>query len=124
MWWKMEFNLTSKGRRKLIRNNFMYHLNKTLENGNTYWECDKRRRGSGCKAKVVLDQQNNFLWQSDEHTHVLGPEKVAVEKSRSGIKRAAIETNVSTSNIIAANIAGVTDNVLAKLPGWKLCVAM
>ena len=32
------------------------------------------------------------------------------------IKRAAIETNASTNNIIAANIAGVTDDVLAKLP--------
>ena len=37
-------------------------------------------------------------------------------KSRSAIKRAAIEQNASTNNIIAANIAGVTDNVLAKLP--------
>ena len=45
---------------KLIRNNFVYHLNKTLENGNTYWERDKRRSGSDCKAKVALDQQNNF----------------------------------------------------------------
>ena len=56
----MEFITKSKGGRKLIRNNFMYHLNKTLENGNTYWKCDKRRSGSGCKAKVVLDQENNF----------------------------------------------------------------
>ena len=44
------------------------------------------------------------------------PEKVLVEKSRLAIKRVAIETNASTNNIIAANIAGVTDNVLAKLP--------
>ena len=113
---KMEFITTSKGGRKLIRNNFMYHLNKTLENGNTYWECDKRRRGSGCKAEVVLDQENIFLRQSGEHAHAPDPEKVLVEKSISAIKRAAIETNGSTNNIIAANIADVTDNVLAKLP--------
>ena len=43
------------------------------------------------------------------------PDIVLVEKSRSAIKRAAIETNVSTSNIIAANIAGATNNVIAKL---------
>ena len=60
MWWKMEFITISKEWRKLIRNTFMYHLDKTLEKGNTYWECDKRRSGSGCKAKVVLDQQNKF----------------------------------------------------------------
>ena len=44
------------------------------------------------------------------------PEKVLFEKSRLAIKRAAIETNASTSNITAANIAGLIDNVLAKLP--------
>ena len=53
MWWKIEFLTTSKGGRKLIRNNFMYDLNKTLENGNTYWECDKRRSGKA-KAAVKL----------------------------------------------------------------------
>ena len=63
-----------------------------------------------------MDQQNNFLRQSGEHTHAPDPEKVLVEKSRSAIKRVAIEANASTNNIIAANIAGVTDNVLAKLP--------
>ena len=116
MWWKMELITTSKGGRKLIRNNFMYQLNKTLENSNTCWECDRRQSGSGCKAKVVLDQQNNFLRQSGKHTHAPDPEKVSIEKSRSVIKRAAIGTNASTNNIIAANIAGVTNNILAKLP--------
>ena len=63
-----------------------------------------------------MDQQNNSLRQSGEDTHAPEPEKVLVEKSRSAIKRAAFETNASTSNINAANIDGVTDNVLAKLP--------
>ena len=115
MWWTMEFITTSKGGRKLIRNNFTYHLNKTLEDGNTYWECDKRLRGIGCKTKAVLNQQNKFLRQSGEHIHAPDPDKV-LSASRSAIKRAAIETNASTNNIIAANIAGVTDNVLANLP--------
>ena len=90
-------------------------MSKTLESGNTYWECDKRRIGSGCNAKVVLDQQDNFLRQSAEHTHAPDLEKVLVEKSRSTIKRAAIEINVSTQNMIAANIAGLTNSVLPKL---------
>ena len=64
--------IASKGGRKVIRNNFMYHLNKTLRNGNTYWEFDKRWSGSSYKAKVVLNQ-------SGEHTHVPDPEKNLVE---------------------------------------------
>ena len=115
MLWKMEFITTSKGGIELIRNNFIYHLNKTPENGKGYWKCDKKRSESGCKAKTVLDQRNNFLRQSGEHTHELDPENVLVENSRSAIKPVAIETNTSAKNITAENIAGVTDNVLAKL---------
>ena len=57
--------------------------------------------------------------QSGEHTHVPDPVKSLVEKSRSAIKCAAIKTNAPTKNIIAVNIAGVTNNVLAKLPRMK-----
>ena len=45
MWREMEFITTSKVGPKIIRNNFMYHLNKKSENSNTYWECDKRQSG-------------------------------------------------------------------------------
>ena len=62
-----------------------------------------------------MDQQNNFLRQSGGHTHAPDPEKDLIEKSKSAIKRAAIETNASTKSIIVTNIAGVTDNVLARL---------
>ena len=55
MRWRVELMTTKKGGRKVIRNNVMYHLNKALENGSTYWECDKRRSGSSCKVKLVLD---------------------------------------------------------------------
>ena len=58
--WEMEFVKTSKGGQKLIRNNFMYHLNKTLKNGTTYLKCDKRQSGSCFKAEEVWDQQNHF----------------------------------------------------------------
>ena len=64
MRWRVELMTTKKGGRKVIRNNVMYHLNKALENGSTYWECDKRRSGSSCKVKVVLDWQKHFLRQS------------------------------------------------------------
>ena len=53
----------------------------------TYWKCDKRRSRTSCKANVVLDQQNNCLRKSGEHTHAPDPEKVLVEKSRSDINK-------------------------------------
>ena len=72
---------------------------KPLTNGRTYWECDKIRSGIGCKAKVILDL--HFVHQSGEPTHAPDPEKVSVEKIRSGIKRAANETKANTNNFIA-----------------------
>ena len=71
----------------LIKDSFSYHKNKTLTNGNTYWECDKRRSGSGCKVKVILDDQDHSIQQTGEHTHPADPEKVAADTLRSGMKR-------------------------------------
>lgn len=50
----------SKGGGKGVRNNLTYYLNKTPDNGNTYRKYDKQRRGSYCKSKIALDQENNF----------------------------------------------------------------
>ena len=83
----MEFIESSKGGFKLVKDNFLYHKNKTLPNENTYWEYSKRRSGGRCKVKVLLDEQDQFFIQSGEHTHPPDPEKISVEKVCKGIKR-------------------------------------
>ena len=113
---KTEFNESSKGGLKLVKDNFLYHKNKTLPNENTYWECSKRRSGGGCKLKVLLYEHDQFLRQSGEHTHPPDPEKISVEKARAGMKRSAKESNATTNNIVAQKIAGRSQSVLAKLP--------
>ena len=87
-----------------------------MTNGNTYWECDKRRSGSGCKVKVILDDQDHFIQQTGEHTHPADPEKVAADTLRSGMKREARSSNATTTNVISQSLLGENENVLAKLP--------
>ena len=113
---KMEFLTTSKGGIQLLRESFIYYKNKTLNNGNTYWECKERRSGNGCNVKIVLVDDNNFLNQSGEHTHAPNPDGVAAQRLRADMKREARESNTTTNNIIAGNIGGANEGTLAKLP--------
>ena len=59
-----------------------------------------------------MDQQNNFLRQPGEHTHAPNSEKVLVKKSSAVIEK----IHQPITSMQRMNIAGVTDNVLAKLP--------
>ena len=59
-----------------------------------------------------MDQQNNFLRQSGEHIHAPNSEKVLVKKSSAVIEK----IHQPITSMQRMNIAGVTDNVLAKLP--------
>ena len=80
------------------------------------WECTERRSGNGCKAKIVLNIDNVFQRQVNEHSHPCNPEKVAVVKSRAGMKRAASQTVEKTQNILTDNLAGLPEAVMAKMP--------
>ena len=112
----MEFIETTKGGRKLSKDGFLYIKNKTLTNGRTYWECAQRCSGSGCNVKITLNGADRFVAQTHQHTHAADPEGNDLLKARAGIKRSAKDTAEKTQNIITTNIAGLQENVLARLP--------
>ena len=112
----MEFIETTKGARKLSKDGFLYTKNKTLTNGSTYWECSQRRSGNGCNVKITLDVTDRFVNQTHQHSHAADPEGTKLLKARVGMKRAAKDTAEITQNIIAANVAGLPGDVLARLP--------
>ena len=49
----MEFVKTQRGGLKLCYNGYLYVKNKDLPSGNTFYECERRRRNN-CKAKITL----------------------------------------------------------------------
>ena len=115
----MEIFLSERGSIKLVFEGHVFHKNKTLMNGNTYWECSERRSGNGCKMKVTLDPGEDLLNQSGEHTHVPNPERVEAQKVRSRMKGEARGSDAKTNTMVAANMAGCNDGVLGNLPSLE-----
>ena len=91
----MEFSLTERGARKLIRNGYQYVKQKDLANGLTSWECIERRKGN-CKAKVKLYAIDDFVEQVQEQTHALSATRCELTKVRASIKRKASTTQDTT----------------------------
>ena len=63
---KMEFTQTEKGQRKAIRHGYMYVFH--MANNLTSWECVLRKRGQ-CEARIKLTATDDFVEQTNEHTH-------------------------------------------------------
>ena len=63
-----------------------------------------------------MDAADRFVAQTHQHTHAADLEGNDLLKARAGIKRSAKDTAEKTQNIITANIAGLQENVLARLP--------
>ena len=67
-------------------------------------------------AGPELDVTDRFVNQTHQHSHAADPEGTKLLKARVGMKRAAKDTAEITQNIIAANVAGLPGDVLARLP--------
>ena len=111
----MEFITTEKGRRKIIRNGYMYTYQKGLANMVTSWECVARRSGM-CNAKIKLSENDEFLAETNEHTHPPNPIQCEVVKVKSGIKRLAENSIHPSQQILAEETAGISEGAAINLP--------
>ena len=72
--------------KRQIKEEYIYQKN-NLANGNTNWECQRRRNKNGCIVKLVLGPGDEFIRQSGEHNHFAHPEENATTKVRANIKK-------------------------------------
>lgn len=116
----MEFIQTQKGKRKLLRNNYMYVYQKDLADMVTSWECVNRRGSKKypgtCKARLKLDAGDNFIESVNEHSHPPSHTQCEVSKVKAAIKRRATTTNETSQQVLAAELAGVSAAAAANLP--------
>ena len=113
----MEFIQTERNSRNLLYHGHLYVKNKTLNNGNTFWECEQRRSGNGCSVKVLLDPGDNFIRISGDHTHAPNPERAEDLNIRTQIRREArLLPDRRTNNIVAGNLVLAERAVIANLP--------
>ena len=111
----MEFTTTERGQRKLIKDGFIYTFQKFLANDFASWECVLRRKGQ-CKAKVKLDPNDNFVEQTNQHTHPPSLINCEVAKVRAGIRRRAQDTVMTSQQILAEQLAGISEGAAINLP--------
>ena len=112
----MEFITSSKGRRKLVIEGYLYCKNKSLTNGSSCWECKERRRKNGCNARVTLDENEEIIKGPSDYKHPPKLENIAVGKIRSNMKRMANETTSSPNITIGDQLQGASGETMAKLP--------
>jgi hypothetical protein len=80
---------SNKGHRQLVRNGFIYKMNKKTST-KIYWIC----KTSGCGASVHTDQNDIFLQSNGEHNHLIEPEFVEVQRFRKVLKDRVINETV------------------------------
>ena len=68
-----------------------------------------------CNVKITLDAADRFVAQTHQHGHAADPKGNNLLKTGAGIKQSAKNAVGKTQNIITANIAGLEENVLARL---------
>lgn len=113
----MEFVSSARNSRKLHYNGYLYVKNKTFNDGRTYWECEERRSGNGCRVKIILDEGDNLERMVGDHTHAPNPERFQALGIRAEMRREArLIPDRSTNNIVAGNIAFAPEGVMANLP--------
>ena len=111
----MEFTTTEKGARKLLKDGFIYFFQKTLANDVSSWECSLRRKEQ-CKARVKLTSDDQFIEQTNEHTHPPSETNCELARVKAGIKRRAETSNDTSRQILAGELGGVTETTIVNLP--------
>jgi hypothetical protein len=112
----MEFTKTEMGRPKLIKDGYLYTFKKYISNDVQTYECEMRRKNGQCRATIKLDANNEFMEQTNEHTHAPSQTKVEVAKVTASIKRKAQTTTDMPQQILGAELANISEHAAANLP--------
>ena len=111
----MEFTLTERGSRMVIKDGYTYVFQKALANDIKCYECFLRRKGQG-KAKIKLSADDAFLNQLNEHTHPPSQTRVEAIKIKARIKDREGNTNDTSQQILGAELQNVSEVTAVALP--------
>ena len=111
----MEFAITEHYQRKLIKDGYLVILQKNLANDLTSWECILRRKGQS-KARVKFDANDDFVEQTNQHTYPPTQINCDVAKVILGIKRRVTETVMTSQQILAKQLAEISESMAINLP--------
>ena len=103
----MEVLTSTKGKKQLAYEGYIYVFQKKLASGTDTYEC-QRRRNYGCKARIkVLDDK--IVDAINAHVHAPAMNNVEVQKVRHGINRKAIESQETPQQIVSSAVVNISD---------------
>jgi hypothetical protein len=96
----LSFIKSNKGHRQLVRNSFIYKLNKQTSS-KTYWIC----KHQASTATLLTDQNDNYLQSNGEHNHLVELEELEVQRFRTALKDRVINETAPVPKIFDEEIA-------------------
>ena len=112
----MEFTLTERGSRTVIKDGYTYVFQKTLASDIKSFLRTKRQ----CQAKIQLSADDAFLNQLNEHTHPPSQTRVEATKIKARIKDRAANTNDTSQQILGAELQNVSEAIAVALPSLNI----
>lgn len=109
----LSFITSNKGCDLVIKNNFVYKMNKKTSS-KIYWICKTK----DCSASIHTDLDKNLLKSNERHNHLLEPEHLQVHKFRNILKERAINETVPIQKIFDEELskAQFSSDVLSNIP--------
>ena len=114
---KMEVITSTKGKKQLVYEGYVFVFQKKLASGTDSYEC-QRRRNYGCNARIkVLD--DTIVDAINDHVHAPAMNHVEALRLRHGIKRKAIESQETPQQIISSAMVDISDGAASIIPPMR-----
>ena len=109
----LSFITSNKGRDLLVKDNFVYKMNKRTS-FKIYWIC----KNKDCPASIHTDIDKKFLKSNEQHNHLLEPEHLEVQKFRNILKERVINETGPIQRIFDEELskAQFSPDVLSNVP--------
>ena len=116
---EMEFITTQKGGKAVLLDGCRYTLNRSMDDGRTYWRYSNRQ----CSARLIL-HNSALIEQTGDHSHPVDRCDGIVEKLKSNMKR-ALEEVTPISSIYNDTLVDIATNyedvdVAQKMPTFAV----
>ena len=97
----MEFTQTEKGQRNVIRNDYLL-----------------RWKGQ-CNARIKLSPTDDFLAETNAHTHPPSQTECEIAKVKANLKRKAETTHATSRQILSAELQNIPEDAAVNLPSMN-----
>ena len=112
----MELTKAEKGKRKLVKDRYIYVFKKVPASDISSWQCIFRRKVGQCYATVQISPTDEFAEKGNNQTHAPSHTQVEVIKNKVGMKCKAKTTEETVQQILGKQLSNISENAAEILP--------